>query len=212
MAKMRTAPAVKTPKRATPSDRIPRRVLHARLDDHLEIMTRAIFQAGLSWAMIDARWEIFREAFERFAVAQVAQYGEFELERLMATPGIVHSAKKISGTFDNAKTLIAIDAEFAGIAGYLARFATYAELLADARGRFAFLGDLSCSTGCSEPAIRSRYSSAGSPVSPKIIRACAKWSWPDAQTQRRPSARNSSRLRGISPPTSLRDAVKAAGH
>jgi hypothetical protein len=144
MAKMRTAPAVKTPKRATPSDRIPRRVLHARLDDHLEIMTRAIFQAGLSWAMIDARWEIFREAFERFAVAQVAQYGEFELERLMATPGIVHSAKKISGTFDNAKTLIAIDAEFAGIAGYLARFATYAELLADARGRFAFLGDLSC--------------------------------------------------------------------
>lgn len=144
MAKPRTAPPQKTPKRATPSDLIPRRVMLATLDDHLEIMTRAIFQAGLSWAMIAARWETFREGFDRFAVTLVAQYGDADIERLMAMDGIIHSAKKISGTISNAKMLIAIDREFGSIATYAASFASYAELFADAGDRFAFLGDLSC--------------------------------------------------------------------
>ncbi len=114
------------------------------LDDHLEIMTRAIFQAGLSWAMIDGRWEAFRAGFDRFAVVRVAEYGEFEIDRLMATPGIVHSAKKIAGTIANAKALIATELEFGSVSAYARRFATYGELYADARERFAFLGDLSC--------------------------------------------------------------------
>jgi hypothetical protein len=62
----------------------------------------------------------------------------------MATDGLVHSAKKIGGTIDNAKMLIATDREFGSIAAYVERFASYAALLADARERFAFLGDLSC--------------------------------------------------------------------
>ncbi len=114
------------------------------LDDHLEIMTRAVFQAGLSWAMIATRWDAFRAAFDAFAIARVAQYGEGDVERLMTTDGLIHSAKKIAGTIDNAKTLIATDREFGSIAAYVARFASYAALLADARERFAFVGDLGC--------------------------------------------------------------------
>jgi len=118
--------------------------MQPKLDDHLEIMTRAIFQAGLSWAMIAARWEAFCNGFDRFDIARVAQYGEYDIERLMLTDGIIHSAKKLAGTIDNAKMLLAVDREFGGVAGYVARFTSYAELFADARGRFAFLGDLSC--------------------------------------------------------------------
>jgi 3-methyladenine DNA glycosylase Tag len=140
----RPAPPLKTPKRPTPDELIPRRVMEPTLDDHLEIMTRAIFQAGLSWAMIAARWESFRTGFERFAVTRVAQYDEFEIDRLMHTEGIVHSEKKLRGTVANANTLIALDREFGGIASYVAAFPTYGALFADARARFAFLGDLSC--------------------------------------------------------------------
>lgn len=118
--------------------------MQPNLDDHLEIMTRAIFQAGLSWALIDARWEAFRAAFDNFGVARVAEYGDFEVERLMTTDGIIHSAKKIVGTIDNAKTLIATEREFGSITAYAASFATYVDLFADARNRFAFLGELSC--------------------------------------------------------------------
>src|SRR5664279_3697842 len=144
MANARSAPPVKTPNRPTAPERIPRRIAQPTLDDHLETITRAIFQAGLSWALIDARWQAFRSAFEGFAIATVAGYGEFEVERLMATDGIVHSAKKIAGTIENAKTLIALEHEFGSIPRYVDSFTGYAELYADAHRRFAFLGDLSC--------------------------------------------------------------------
>jgi 3-methyladenine DNA glycosylase Tag len=144
MAKPPAAPPVRTPKRATPDDRIPRRVVDPTLDDHLEIITRAIFQAGLSWAMIDSRWERFRAAFEGFRIDRVAAYGDFEIDRLMATDGIVHSAKKIAGTAANARTLLALQREHGSISAYVERFSTYRDLFADARERFAFLGDLSC--------------------------------------------------------------------
>jgi hypothetical protein len=144
MAKTRSAPPLKRPARPTAGDRIPRRIANPGLDDHLEMMTRAIFQAGLSWAFIDARWDAFRAAFDGFAIATVASYGEFDVERLMTTDGIVHSAKKISGTIENAKALITLDRDFGSVTAYVDSFGSYAGLYADAHRRFAFLGDLSC--------------------------------------------------------------------
>jgi 3-methyladenine DNA glycosylase Tag len=144
MAKTPAAHTAKKPKRSTPDERIPRRVVKPGLDNHLEIITRAIFQAGLSWAMIDARWESFRRAFDFFDVRRVAEYGDFEMDRIMAANGIVHSAKKIAGTIQNASALITLEREFGSVEAYIAKLASYADILADARGRFAFMGDLSC--------------------------------------------------------------------
>jgi 3-methyladenine DNA glycosylase Tag len=132
------------PRRATPDDRIPRRVMQPTLDDHLEIITRAIFQAGLSWAAIAARWERFRDAFDGFDAARVAGYTAGDVDRLMHADGMIHSAKKIAGTIENARALLALEREFGSVAGYIARFGSYAQLAADARERFAFMGDLSC--------------------------------------------------------------------
>jgi Methyladenine glycosylase len=137
------APPVKASK-PTPPERIPRVIDAATLDDHLEIMTRAIFQAGLSWALIDARWDAFRTAFEDFNVTVIATYGEGEVERLMEAEGVVHSRSKIAGTIANAKALKALVAEFGDVAGYARSFASYEALHADAKKRFAFLGDLNC--------------------------------------------------------------------
>lgn len=132
------------PRRATPAEKIPRPLAQPTLDDHLAIMTRGIFQAGLSWAMIAARWDSFRRAFDDFAVAKVAEYDGFDIERLMDTDGIIHSRAKIEGTIHNAQTLLALEREFGGIPGYVAHFADYDALFSDARKRFAHLGDLTC--------------------------------------------------------------------
>lgn len=137
------APPLKASK-PTPPERIPRVIEAPTLDDHLEVMTRAIFQAGLSWAMIDARWDAFRTAFENFNVTIVATYGEGEIERLMEADGVVHSRSKIAGTIANAKALKALVAEFGDVAKYVQSFPNYKALHADAKKRFAFLGDLNC--------------------------------------------------------------------
>ena len=138
------APPIKTPKQPTPVDDVPHVIEQASLDQHLEIMTRAIFQAGLSWALIAARWPIFLHSFEQFEVHRVAAYGDDDLARLMSTDGLIHSAKKLSGTVANANALLTLEREYGTVANYLATFACYADVYADAHRRFAFLGDLCC--------------------------------------------------------------------
>jgi DNA-3-methyladenine glycosylase I len=142
--KTRSAPPVKTPKRATPAGDIPERIVAPALDDHLAVLSRAIFQAGLSWAFMAARWEQFVAAFDGFSVARVSAYGESDVERLMETDGIVHSRSKIEATIHNARALLAIEREFGSVAAYVARFADYDALWNDAKARFKFLGDLNC--------------------------------------------------------------------
>lgn len=137
------APPFKNPKNVTSPEKIPKRILAPTLDDHLAVMSRAIFQAGLSWAFIESHWSAFLAAFDRFSIARVAAYGEADLERLMETEGIVHSRSKIEATFHNARVLRDLAQAYGSIEAYLASFPDHDARFADARKRFAFLGELS---------------------------------------------------------------------
>mgnify|MGYP003582953008 FL=1 len=66
------------------------------------------FQAGLSWATILRKREAFREAFQGFVPAIVAQFGPAEVERLLINPGIVRSRLKIEATVGNARAYLAM--------------------------------------------------------------------------------------------------------
>ncbi len=140
----KNAPPLKRPRRPTPPSQIVRRISEPTLDDHLALITRAVFQAGLSWAIIAAQWSAFETAYNDFDIRRVAAYDGFEVERLMNTPGIIHSAKKITGTIHNAQMLIDVAMRFGSVAAYTGSFPGYVDLLADARKRFAFFGDVSC--------------------------------------------------------------------
>jgi hypothetical protein len=62
----------------------------------------------------------------------------------MEADGVIHSLKKIEGTIANARTLQQLAAEFGSPEAYARSFASYDALYADAKQRFASLGDLSC--------------------------------------------------------------------
>lgn len=122
-------------------DRVPEQIQPKRLSDYLEVMTRAVFQAGLSWASIASRWPAFRQAFENFDVERVAAYADADVDRLMHFEGILHSARKIRATIQNAQTLLEID-RANGFANYLHSFDSYDKLSADIRRRFKFMGEM----------------------------------------------------------------------
>ncbi len=61
------------------------------------------FQSGLSWLTILRKRPAFRAAFDDFAVEKVASYGEADVARLMADPGIVHNRAKIEAAIANAR-------------------------------------------------------------------------------------------------------------
>jgi|SRR5271165_551647 len=113
------------------------------LADYLAVMSRAVFQAGLSWKLIESKWDAYRRLFDDFDPVRVAAYDDTDIDRILADGGIVRTRKKIAGTVQNARTLLALEREHAGFRNYLRSFPSYAELVAELRKRFAFLGDLS---------------------------------------------------------------------
>jgi DNA-3-methyladenine glycosylase I len=66
------------------------------------------FQAGLSWRTILHRREGFRAAFHGFDPEQIAAYGEADVARLMADPGIIRSRSKIEAAIGNARAYLAM--------------------------------------------------------------------------------------------------------
>jgi hypothetical protein len=110
--------------------------------DYLEVITRAVFQAGVRWKQIADNWDAYRLAFESFDLRRVAAYNDLDLERVLGTPGILRMRRKVAATVANARALAEIEREFEGIPEYLHAFTEYDALAADIRRRFAFMGEM----------------------------------------------------------------------
>jgi DNA-3-methyladenine glycosylase I len=66
------------------------------------------FQAGLAWITVLRKRERFREVFAGFDPEVVAGYGEPEIERLLADPGIIRHRGKIEATIANARATLGL--------------------------------------------------------------------------------------------------------
>jgi DNA-3-methyladenine glycosylase I len=110
--------------------------------DYFEVMTRAVFQAGVSWKQIATQWDAYREAFASFDPALVAAYDEIDIERVLSTPGILRMPRKVRATIANANALLALVGEYASIEDYLRSFDSYDALAKDIKKRFALMGDM----------------------------------------------------------------------
>jgi DNA-3-methyladenine glycosylase I len=77
------------------------------------------FQSGLSWLTILNKRENFRRAFDDFDAAKMAGYGQAEVSRLLADPGIVRHRGKIESTINNARCVLALREEFGSLAAYV---------------------------------------------------------------------------------------------
>ena len=66
------------------------------------------FQSGLSWLTILRKRENFRVAFAGFDAAAVAAFGEADVARLMADPGIVRNRAKINAVITNARAALGL--------------------------------------------------------------------------------------------------------
>lgn len=122
---------------------IPEQIDVRGLADYLEILTKAMFQAGVSWKLVDDKWPAFREVFADFDPKKVAAFDQADVERLLQDARILRSPKKIQGTIENAKAILAIDSEFKGFKNYLRSKGSYKSLSTDMRKRFKYIGELS---------------------------------------------------------------------
>ena len=78
-----------------------------------------INQAGLSWATILKKRDAFRAAFAGFDVDRIAAFGDEDVARLMADPGIIRNRLKIAATIDNARRIQELRREYGSFAAWL---------------------------------------------------------------------------------------------
>lgn len=103
------------------------------------------FQAGLSWITILRKRDAFRAAFAGFDPEVIAGWGEPEVLRLLADPGIVRSRAKIEATIGNARAYLRIQRR-EGFDTFLWRYVEGRPI----ENRFASLAEVPASTPLSE--------------------------------------------------------------
>jgi DNA-3-methyladenine glycosylase I len=112
-------------------------------DGYFEQMSRSVFLAGLNWKVIDKKWPDIKRLFDNFAIDDVAQFSDEDIDRLLKDEGMIRSAKKITAVVANAQTMQKVEQEFGSFAKYLQAVKAKSEeaLLKDLHKRFAFLGE-----------------------------------------------------------------------
>ncbi|MCS5733640.1 DNA-3-methyladenine glycosylase I [Herbiconiux daphne] len=73
-----------------------------------ERLSLEAFQSGLSWATILRKRPAFRAAFDDFDPDAVSLYGDADVDRLLADPGIIRNRAKITATIGNARATVAL--------------------------------------------------------------------------------------------------------
>jgi 3-methyladenine DNA glycosylase Tag len=118
----------------------PERIAPKKLADYLDVLTKAVFQSGISWRVVEAKWPSTREALHQFDPQRLADLTPVDVDRLAEDTRLVRNRRKIEATIENAQTMLDLDREYKGFGRYLKSFSDFDAVSADLVKRFKFLG------------------------------------------------------------------------
>jgi DNA-3-methyladenine glycosylase I len=93
-------------------------------DDRLlfEFLVLEGVQAGLSWLTVLRKRSHYRQAFDNFDPAAVAEYGDEKIAELMSDPGIIRNRRKIGSAIHNARAFLNVQEEFGSFDAFIWQF------------------------------------------------------------------------------------------
>src|SRR4029450_7064741 len=110
------------------------------LADYLDVMSKAVFQSGISWRVVEAKWDGTREAFRGFDPHKVANLRPEQIDALGEDTRIIRNGRESEATAENAETMLALDDQFGGFKKSLRSFGDFEALSADLVKGVKFLG------------------------------------------------------------------------
>ena len=110
------------------------------IDEYLEHLSKGVFQAGMSWRVVEAKWPTTRKAFHGFKVERVARMTDREIDALAKDERVIRSRPKIAAVVHNAGEILALE-RAGGFRKHLRSFDGYEVLAKDLKKRFKFVGD-----------------------------------------------------------------------
>ena len=118
----------------------PPQITPKSVDDYLEQLSRPVFQAGMSWRVVDAKWPGIKKGFHGFKTERVARMSDREIDALVKDEAMIRSRPKIAAVVHNANALLELE-RAGGVRKHLRSFDDYETLASDLKKRFKFVGD-----------------------------------------------------------------------
>ena len=110
------------------------------LDDYLEVMSKSVFQSGMSWKVVEAKWGTTREAFHNFDIHRVANMHEKDIEDLSKDPRVIRNYRKLNAIVYNAQKMLELDKEHGSFQDYLRQHEDFGDTIKMIRKDFKFMG------------------------------------------------------------------------
>lgn len=125
-----------------PPNEAPKQIQVSGLGDYLDVMSRVVFQSGMSWKVVEAKWPGTTEAFHHWDVERVAHMTADEVDRLCEDPRVIRNRRKLQAVVTNADRMLSLDEEHGGFRKYLRSHADYWAAAKAIRRDFKFVGDM----------------------------------------------------------------------
>lgn len=118
----------------------PEKIVPQSINDYLEIMSKSVFQSGMSWKVIDKKWPETREAFQGFDITTIADFDEKDIEDLMQNTRVVRNFRKLNAIVFNAQRMLELEKEHGSFQKYLRSHGDFDATLNAIRKDFKFMG------------------------------------------------------------------------
>jgi 3-methyladenine DNA glycosylase Tag len=120
----------------------PKKIKPQSLADYLEVMSKSVFQTGISWKVVEVKWPGIKDALHDFDPQVISKLTVAEIDALIKDQRIIRNRRKIEAIVVNAQHLLDLDKQYGGFRKYLRSFDSFEELSKDLRKQFKFLGDM----------------------------------------------------------------------
>jgi DNA-3-methyladenine glycosylase I len=118
----------------------PEQIQPESVDDYLEVMSKAVFQSGMSWKVVETKWPGTREAFQDFDARKVAAFDERDLEQLSGDTRVIRNYRKLAAIVGNARKMLDLEGEHGSFQAYLRSHGDFDATLQALRKDFKFMG------------------------------------------------------------------------
>ncbi len=122
----------------------PEQVEPKGLADYLEVMSKAVFQSGMSWKVVESKWPGLRDAFRGFDPEALVALTEPELDELSQDTRGIRNRRKIEAIIGNASRMLELESAHGSFRSYLRSHGNFDSTVKDLRKQFKFLGEMGC--------------------------------------------------------------------
>jgi DNA-3-methyladenine glycosylase I len=120
----------------------PQRIQPEKLADYLEVMSKSIFQTGISWQVVENKWSGIQQALRGFDPDTIAHFTFRDVDQLVEDKRIIRNRRKLEAIVFNARRLLELDKEYGGFQSYLRSHGGFEATVKDLRKQFKFVGEM----------------------------------------------------------------------